>query len=357
MLQLGRNLELKTRLANTEIQSEIVRGVSGRAGYCWVKRHNNAPSICMKPRLTQAPAPAEVLLLIASLFIGISLPAFAADAPNARPRPNPAPVAPIPPAAPGAPPPIPASPAAPAPDFSATQVSDIDPATGLPMPPWVDPNWPDPGKLLPEINYDALPLEHVALQLRQDFKNAFDVLIPNQWQHPADASITVSPGMTPVRLQLRNVSATEIFFAMNLMFATENSPYRWELRMNGNRPIAMLRVLPQLLPAALAPPPPPPPVTRMVHFVGDLVDGNPSASAMEDLVKTVSDIYQKAHGSPKSVIQFHKESQLLIITGTGEQIGFVQLTLSALREKARFKQLAAPQPNPAKDKTEEIKPQ
>jgi len=221
----------------------------------------------------------------------------------------------------------------------------------------VDPNWPDTGKLLPEVTYDALPLEHVALHLRQEFKNAFDVLIPNQWQHPADASITVSPGTTSVRLQLRNVTASEIFGAMNLMFATENSPYRWELRMNGNRPIAMLRVLPQPLPAALAPPPPTPSVTRMVHIVGDLVDGNPSASAMEDLVKTVSDIYQKAHGSPKSVIQFHKESQLLIITGTGEQIGFVQLTLSALREKARFKQLAAPQPNPAKDKTEEIKPQ
>jgi hypothetical protein len=212
--------------------------------------------------------------------------------------------------------------------------------------------------MLPEISYDALPVREVANQLRQEFKNDFDVIIPNFWQSRTDPSESTDPGTATVRLQLRNVSASEIFNAMNLMWEIENSPYRWELRMNGTRPMALLRFLPDLLSPTAAPPPPPPPVTRMVHFVGDLIDGNPSATAMEDLVKTVSDIYQKAHGSPKAVIQFHKEAQLLIVTGPAEQIGFVQLTLSALREKARYKlSVAAPKPNPAKDKSEETKPQ
>jgi hypothetical protein len=210
--------------------------------------------------------------------------------------------------------------------------------------------------MLPEFNCDAIPVRQVAEHLRREFKNAFDVLIPSSWQDRLDPSVSVDPGSTPVRLELRNVSASEIFNAMNMMFEAENTPYRWELRLNRTRPMARLRVLPELLPTT-PPPPNPPPITRMVHFVGDLIEGEPSGTAMEDLVKTVSDIYQKAYGSPKSVIQFHKDAQLLIVSGTKEQIGFVQLTLSALREKARFKQASAPTPSPSKAKTEEPKPQ
>src|SRR5690349_641261 len=67
----------------------------------------------------------------------------------------------------------------------------IDPATGLPIPPpaqWKDPNWKDPEKVLPEVTYDGLPLSEVSRDLRDKFKNAFDVIIPNEWRDPRDPS-------------------------------------------------------------------------------------------------------------------------------------------------------------------------
>ena len=301
------------------------------------------------------------LLLVGSCFLlSYSTTGVAADPPdpNSRPwQPRPIPGAP-----PGRPPnaPPPGNPGVPGHGGviygggRAAIPTAVDPVSGLPVNSWKDPDWPEPDKMLPEFICDAIPVRLVADQLRIEFKNAFDVLIPSSWPHPTDPSVSIDPGSTPVRLQLRNVSAGEIFNGMNMMFEAENAPYRWELRLNGTRPMARLRVLPELVPTT-PPPPAPPSVTRMVHFVGDLLEGEPSGTAMEDLVKTVSDIYQKAYGSPKSVIQFHKDAQLLIVSGTKEQIGFVQLTLSALREKARFKQLSPPQPNPSKAKTEENK--
>src|SRR5262245_20905450 len=63
----------------------------------------------------------------------------------------------------------------------------MDPATGLPMtqpPPWKDPNWKDPDKVLADVYFDSIPLAEVAKSLREQFKDAFDVLIPNTWQNP-----------------------------------------------------------------------------------------------------------------------------------------------------------------------------
>jgi hypothetical protein len=287
---------------------------------------------------------AGVLLAGTSFFVGLALimPALAAEPPDARPRPPEA--RPMPPEA--RPVPIPRPP----PNYAVHGGFGAPPSAPVP---WKDPDWPEPGKLLPELNSDSLPVREVARYLQQEFPNAFDVLIPSVWQDPLDPSVGIDPGSATVRLQLRNVSASEIFNAMNMMFEAENSPYHWELRLNGNRPVAMLRVIPQKLPPA-TPQPPTPPVTRMVHFVGDLLE--PSGTAMQDLVKTVSDIYEKAYGSPKGVIQFHKESQLLIVSGTAEQISFVQLTLSALREKTRFKQLSAPKPDPNNTRPNDFKP-
>src|SRR5262245_3492194 len=148
---------------------------------------------------------------------------------------------------------------------------------------------------------------------------------------------------------------TGAFSASNFMFMASPAPVRWELKMNGNRPTAMLRVLPQLL-RIPDPEPPPPPQTRMVYFVGDLVSGEkPGGMTMEQLVKTVSDVYKMSYGEPKGVVQFHKDAQLLIVTGTGDQIGFVQQTLSALREKARAAQWPQGAGSEPKAKTEDAK--
>ncbi len=57
----------------------------------------------------------------------------------------------------------------------------IDPTTGLPPAPapWKDPNWPEPAKVLPNVNFpEGLPLSEVARYLREQFSNDFDVVIP-----------------------------------------------------------------------------------------------------------------------------------------------------------------------------------
>jgi hypothetical protein len=66
-------------------------------------------------------------------------------------------------------------------------------------------------------------------------------------------------------------------------------------------------------------------------------DEKPGGMPMERLVKTVSDVYEMsfAHSKAKNVIQFHKDAQLLVVTGTSDEITFVQQTLLALRGKAQ----------------------
>jgi hypothetical protein len=280
----------------------------------------------MKPKLTkQTPAALVLAAIIASTVVTVMV-ACAADIKSAA---NPVTGLPVP--------------------------SAIDPTTGLPLPPppaWKDPNWKDPDKVLPEVRCDGLPINSIVEYLRREFKGAFDVLIPNAWQDPNNPAVSFDPGSTTIRMELKNVTASEVFNAMNLVFEGENTPFRWELKMNGKRPTAVLRVLPQLLPPVAVPPPPPPPA-RLVYFVGDLIDDEKMGGmTMERLVKTVSEIYEMSYGQSKGALQFHKEAQLLVFTGTGDQIQFVQQTLSALRAKAQA--MRKPQP---KTKTEENKPQ
>src|SRR5437870_8446350 len=205
----------------------------------------------------------------------------------------------------------------------------IDPATGLPVSaeePWKDPNWKDPDKVLPEVNYDGLPLTEVVLHLRQEFKDAFDVLIPSEWQDPGNPARSIDPNAATIKLRLKNVTASEVFNAMNLVFETENAPLRWKLMMNGNRPTVLLRLLPQLVPGRPHQPSPEPP-RRMIYFVGDLIgDQKAGGMKMAELVKTISDVYQMSYGEPKGVLQFHEAAQLLIVTGTPDQIQFIQQT-------------------------------
>ena len=88
-----------------------------------------------------------------------------------------------------------------------------------------------------------------------------------------------------------------------------------------------------LVPAGVREAPPDPP-KRMIYFVGDLIgDDKSGGMTMEQLVRTVSEVYQMSYGtSPPDIskhLQFHKEAQLLIFTGTIEQVNFIQATISA----------------------------
>jgi hypothetical protein len=232
----------------------------------------------------------------------------------------------------------------------------LDPATGLPLPlatpEWKDPDWPDPDITLTNLVYDSLPLSEVARDLRDKFKEHFDVLLPVNLAVPFGAE-TIDPGSIQIGLRLKNVTASEVFNAMNLVFENDRTPVRWELKLNGKRPIALLRLLAE--PARPELPPTPPEPKRMVYFVGDLLgDAKSGGMTIDEVVKTVEEVCQISYGKNISV-QFHKAAQLVVVSGSPDQIGFVERMLSALREKAALGWAKA-NPSATRPQTEAMKP-
>lgn len=215
---------------------------------------------------------------------------------------------------------------------------------------WIRPDWTDPGLKLDDVNFDGLPVSEVVKTLRQRFTNAFDVIVPggSQTQQIQPVGGPVELNSILVNLHLKNVNATEVFNAMNLTFEAENTAARWELRMNGSRPLALLRALPLF--EQTAPPVPAPEKKRMVYFVGDLVgDGSHGTMNMIQLYETVCNLYNIAFGGEKGVlgeldhrkpmpseteIRFYQPSQLLIVSATPDRVAFVLETLKALRDRA-----------------------
>jgi hypothetical protein len=228
---------------------------------------------------------------------------------------------------------------------AATSAPAIDPTTGLPVAPvaqppsepeWINPNWGDSNLTLPNVSYDGLPISEVAKDLRQRFNDTFDIIISPGWRTPSDNSEPMNPQDWPIKLQLRNVNAGEVFRAMNSLFEIQNAPLRWQLTINGRRPMLLLRVIPELLPRAVPPPPPaaPPETHRMVFFVGHLIgDEKSGGMTMEQVVKTIEEVWPADFGNPDGVLQFHKEAQLLVANGTHEQLEFINQTLAALGQK------------------------
>jgi hypothetical protein len=215
----------------------------------------------------------------------------------------------------------------------------IDPATGLPAdgsppfkdangtPTWIDPAWSDPNELLLSVNYQSLPLAEVANQMREKFTNSFDIILP------ADGS--VDPNQYFTSIQLNNVRASEVFSAMNLQFELQRTPVRWELTSNGSRQTVLLRYLPQLGPA----PPPPPPINRKVFFVGDMLDdyaGTNDTIKLNDISVIIRSSWDKTGISQGSTVDEYPAGQLLIVSGTPDQVDLAEQTLRALKEKAAF---------------------
>jgi len=205
-------------------------------------------------------------------------------------------------------------------------------AAPQPAPQWKDPNWKDPDIVLTNVDYE-IPLSEVVRDLRERFKDSFDVLANGNGDFDTSAVM--------IRLQLKNVTASEVFNAMNLVFENDQTPLRWELKMNGKRPTALLRVLAEPgrknSPPAIDPttglPVPPQETKRGVYFVGNLLgDEKSGGMTMEQLVRTLSEVQQMSFGS-ESALQFHKQAQLVIVTGTDAEIEFIGNTLTTLKQK------------------------
>ena len=229
--------------------------------------------------------------------------------------------------------------------LSPTTGQSVDPATGAPLAPaveqpnWKDSDWKDPDIVLADVNFDGLPMSEIASFIRERFKGEFDIILPApSGGQGAFNSITGMPvPLTDwngeiLQLHLKNVTASELFNAMNLVFENDKMPLRWELKINGHRQIALLRVLVQPYPSAFPAPPPEAPVRR-IYFVGDLIgDEKNGGMSMEQIIKTISDVWQMTD-TANGNIQFHKEAQLLILSGTPNQVEFMEQTLKALRQK------------------------
>lgn len=219
---------------------------------------------------------------------------------------------------------------------------------------WIDPNWKDPDIVLTNVIFPGLPLREVVQDLRERFKEQFDVILP-------DDSISVnyvggafvSAGNTQIQLELRDVHASELFSAMNLLFFNNRTPLRWELKVVGHRQIALLRALEDLT-VKYAPQAPGLP-ERRIYFVGDLIgDEKTGGMSMEQVIKTITDVWRMTDTSNGN-IQFHEGAQLLIVSGTPIQIDFVDQTLKALRQKAQLARYPLSTPVERKPKPDESK--
>jgi len=271
----------------------------------------------MKSKLTRHVPTA---LAIMALMLGLTMTARAGAPQNAS----------TPPTAPTAP------------AMTITADPNASPPIPTPAEQWIEPVWKDEGggQVLPEVQFD-LTLPDVGNKLRKQFNDAFDVILPDScdWPNPDDATpLSIDPHKVSMKLQLKNVTATEVFNAMNLVFEAQNTPLRWELRMNGNRPLALLRVVP--LRHAMGEKEAALPRRRMVFFVGDLVeDGKFGGMTMEKLFETVKQVCEAAYSEGEMEgdhLKFHQEAQLIIVNASVDKIDFVQHTLAAMRDKARM---------------------
>ena len=310
----------------------------------------------MKTKLLKRIPAAAVLCLIAALAITTAMTARAAEKKEAPKSPPPAYM----------PPPVPggsaeeiwAERAALRPDLYPPPPSPgyLRPANQQRWYPeeWKDSNWTDPDIIVTNIGWASMPLSEVTRFLRREFKNHFDVLVPDvtlprDWRspNPAGPEESIRINDIAVELELRNVTASEFFNAMNLVFETENAPLRWQLILNGSRPTAVLRVLPELLPAVLLPEAPK--KERMVFFVGDLIgDEKSGGMTFDQIVQTLMEVCNV----DGKTVKLHKEAQLFVITGgTRDDIQFVQSTLSALKQKVDLEQKRKAPPTSGETKT------
>ncbi|HWD92815.1 MAG TPA: hypothetical protein VG938_10735 [Verrucomicrobiae bacterium] len=244
----------------------------------------------------------------------------------------------------------------------------IDPTTGLPqapaIPEWKDADWRDPVNILTNVFYNGLPLSDIAKDLRDRFKGEFDILLPAPTNGRPLQQGDVDWSQINVELQLRDVTASEVFNAMNLLFEDNQTPLRWELKVNGHRELALLRVLAEPKEG----PSPGAEVQRRVYFLGNLIgDEKGGGMTMEQVVNDIHDVCDfgnmeetarvwETRDNSRGKIQYHIQSQLLVVTGTPSQIDFVEQTLKALQQKVDLARRSESKTVEGKLKPDEKKP-
>lgn len=216
----------------------------------------------------------------------------------------------------------------------------IDPQTGLPIAQeqtWMDPAWAEPDIRLTNVDFDGVPVSEVVHQLSELFSNQFDILLPQDYGPDRNSNDHPNWLDTPVHLKLHNVNASEVFGAMNLLFNDDRISLQWVLKVNGTRSVALLQVVEDDRNEQ----PLNQPELKQVFFVGDMLDGRLADNQeMEDIVDQVRDVWRMAYGRD-SKIQYHAAAQLIVVSGTPDEIEFVKQTLQAMKQKKAIDQQKA----------------
>ena len=189
-----------------------------------------------------------------------------------------------------------------------------------------------------DYTFDGLPLSEVTLSLQEQTKHQFDVLIPHgvflHMPPPGGAPTEPeNPSDFPIKLRLKDVSIIEVFQAMNMLFEIEKCPCRWELIMNGHRPVAVLR------PPEIEPPPAVPAaadsVGHTVAYVGNLL-GTPDVgrTSPDALCETLEQTAKQTFPNSSTIkVQFHRGAELVVLSGTDEELRVMNDVLRALKER------------------------
>ena len=115
------------------------------------------------------------------------------------------------------------------------------------------------------------------------------------------------------------------------------TPLRWELTMNGNRPTALLKVLGPAANTgtALLNPTAEPAFGRTVVYVGDLIGAKKPIVAIQEIAQKLIVAHALAYGFENNdLVRCYAEGELIIVTGTADEIRFVRDTIEALKLKA-----------------------
>jgi hypothetical protein len=217
----------------------------------------------------------------------------------------------------------------------------------------VPPEWKVTGEPR-DYRYEGLPLSEVTHDLQEQYKEQFDVLLPYDSAPvlrlaPDGTSATaeqIDVSGIAIKLRLKSVTLVEVFQAMNMQFELERKPFRWELVMNGRRPVAALHILDDFPvptgPDAVIPADGrPQAMSRAVVFVGNLL-AQPNAGGAGITAKALLEVLENTTqetfpASRTRKIQFHEGAELVVLTGTEEEVKFMKDVLQALTEKARFR--------------------
>ncbi|MBU6399426.1 MAG: SLBB domain-containing protein [Verrucomicrobia bacterium] len=205
---------------------------------------------------------------------------------------------------------------------ASADIKDTGHIAGAPYGP-NEAHWKGPDQVVPRIGYGGTPVISIARMLQHEFQDEFDIVVPE-----VEETTSTNPGS----LGLRNVTAEEIFAAMNQLFNAQGLPLRWILVNNGNRPTAVLRQVES--PAGVRPAEKKAEPKQQVVYVGNFVSSKWPIGRIAETLSEIVTADGPNEGSGRFVVKLHQPTDILVLSGTAAQLEFAGQTLKALLQQA-----------------------